>query len=251
MNTLLVFLILLVGHPELVKPDTTFIDQNFQHDLESSNDSVSTVDLESTKYKHRNIISGTGIPMEAGQFEWRNMYLFFNQIGVGISKKFSASASVMIVPNLFDTGFELGYSIGASYAVWQKENIYYLKVSGIVGKVPFYEFFETGFYGVLSSNTIGNPRNNLTVGIGYGNYFETDETYIDTGGFMITSVGGNLGISEKFSLVTDLLINSKEGDVVGIVAGRGRFRNFYLEIGGLITEGATLYFGFGFNVLKK
>jgi hypothetical protein len=251
MNTLLIFLILLLGHPELVKPDTTFIGQNSQHDLESSKDSVSSVDLESTKYKHRNIISGTGIPMEAGQFEWKNTYIFFNQINIGVTDRLSASASLMFIPYLFVSGFELGYSIGASYAVWQKENIYYLKVSGFVGKIPIYEFSETGFYGLFASNTVGNPRNNFTVGIGYGNGFKTNENSIDAGGFMLTSIAGNLWISEKFSLVTDFLIDPKGGDVAGIVAARAKLKNFYIEAGGLISEGPMIYFGFGFNVLKK
>uniref|UniRef100_UPI003593787F hypothetical protein n=1 Tax=Aquiflexum sp. TaxID=1872584 RepID=UPI003593787F len=191
MNTLLVFLILLVGQTESVEPDTTFFDQNFTHARDSREDSVSKVNLEFTKYKHKNIISNSGIPMEEGQFEWKNIYLLFNQFGLGITDKFSATASFLIIPDLgIISDFEIAYLISTSYAIWQKENIYYLKVSGFLGKGPLPQFRQPGFFGFYASNTIGNPRNNFSFGIGYGKSFITKEYSYDTGGYLITSLGG-------------------------------------------------------------
>uniref|UniRef100_UPI003592F423 hypothetical protein n=1 Tax=Aquiflexum sp. TaxID=1872584 RepID=UPI003592F423 len=89
-------------------------------------------------------------------------------------------------------------------------------------------------------------------GIGYGKSFITKEYSYDTGGYLITSLGGNITISRKFSLVSDLLINTKRRAVAaGLLAARGRFNNFYIEGGITLPRRPFPYLGFGSNILRK
>jgi hypothetical protein len=188
--------------------------------------------------------------MEAGQFEWRNVWLVYNQFSIGISERFSTSASLLYIPNLLDSDFDFAFFLNAAYSVYQRENQYYLKISGLVGKVPFFEFSDTGLVGMYATNTFGNPRNNISLGIGYGYSFEPDENTEDLGGFLLTSVAGNVLLSKHFSLVTEVFITQ---EVFGILAFRWKFENFYFEAGPLLsTSGLGLvHLGLGLNILSK
>ncbi|MCL6258365.1 hypothetical protein M3O96_04655, partial [Aquiflexum sp. TKW24L] len=230
-------------------------------------------DLDSTvqfkgHFSHRNLLTPTGKSMEKGQFEYQNIYLLFNQFNVGITDRFTASGAFLWAPGIFSNEIYFGYQITPRYSFGKIGGNYNFNLGATVGKWPD---SESAFYGVFSNHTVGNDRNNLTFGFGFGDSFKAPTYYysnqVDQGFFQrpFFNLGASLQFSKKMGMVIDNLYVNRNFDksLFGGIVFRGHFSRFYVELGlGYVADLEKSYyqesqvsflpmFGFGVNNGKR
>lgn len=220
----------------------------------SHNQGDSLIGSDSTKYQHRNLLTPTGRAMERRQFEWQNQYVFLiNQFNVGVTDRVSASATVLAFPEIFGNGLYFGYLLQSSYVFTPRKSPYQLKFTGFFGKFPD---AYSSFYGFLTSHSIGNKVNNLTLGIGYAGLVDGPQYEGEFAGGVVYTLAGNVATGPKGSLFLDNILVGEE--LYGSLGVRAKLRKFYFEIGLFYLVdfpyrdlGVLPMLGFGSNVLGK
>jgi hypothetical protein len=171
----------------------------------------------------RYFASSNGYGLKRGSGYYQNMWIFYNQVGYGITNNFSVG--VGLVP-LFLFG-------GASSPVWitpkftfpVKKDRINLGIGILAASVIGESTEPVGFaYGV---STFGSPNNNLSIGIGYGFY---GNNWANT---PVISVNGKVKVGKRGYIMTENYYIDIENErvVLSMIGGRTLVRKVALDYG--------------------
>ena len=170
-----------------------------------------------------------GYGLKKGEGYYQNVWIFFNQVSVGVSDNFSVGAGM--VPLFIFGGAPTPVYVTPKFSipiVRDKFNV----GAGVLAGVVIGE--EGSSFGIaFGSATIGSRDKNLTFGLGYG----------FAGGEMsstpVINVSGMIRTGPKGYVLTENYLIGIEGDVVGLISlgGRTIIKRMSLDYGGFIPFG--------------
>lgn len=132
-----------------------------------------------------------------GEWEYQNVDLLWNTLNYGVSDHFSVGGG-FIIPVAFLARFKLSTPISETLHV----------ALNAQSLVPLFEDSTSPFSIISLVGTIGNPDRLLNIGVGYGFDWGSTESSI-----FLTSLGGNVRISERIGFNGELDLGISEGDI--------------------------------------
>jgi hypothetical protein len=178
------------------------------------------------RYSTRNNATPTAFPLKAGEGYFHNMWIFYNNVHVGITDHLSIGLGVFIFPGVFgDEGLPIGGHLKYAGKVADK---WHLGVDVLVANFPGSGSPRTTLMGVA---TYGDRRNNLSLGVGilrYKNFFTTEKIpYI--------TVAGQVQMMDNFFFVGDMGLgtNVDGRNEIGLIINPGvrfKFKKMSLDV---------------------
>jgi hypothetical protein len=135
--------------------------------------------------------------LKQGESFYQNTYLFFNSYNYGITNNFSVGATAFVTE--LETPI-IAFTPKVGFQLFKNINV----AGGLVLMTPDFSMFIPGAFGLV---TVGNRRNNVTVG--YYPFF-SDEFY----GFKPITVSAMFRLRRNLSLVTDNWILNDEYSIL-------------------------------------
>ncbi|MEK6478781.1 hypothetical protein WJR50_14640 [Catalinimonas sp. 4WD22] len=178
----------------------------------------------------RYFFAPNGYGLRKGESYYQNVWIFFNQVSVGVSDNFSLGLGM--VPLFLFAGAPTPVWITPKFSVPVKKDKLNVGAGALIGTVIGEG--STGFglaYGVI---TVGDRNKNLNVGIGYG---FADGEWAD---IPLINLGGMLRLSPKGYLLTENYFVVVDGSAFGTLSlgGRTVWNRFSLDYGGFIPFNA-------------
>lgn len=176
----------------------------------------------------------SGYGLKKGEAYYQNVWLFFNQVAVGVTDNFSIGAG--IVPIFLFGGSSSPIWITPKFSFYDKEESASFGVGGLFGTVTGEE--DSSFGIVYGSATVGNRNKNFTFGLGYG-YVGDDWASHPT-----LSFSGMIRTGKQGYFITESYFVSASDESLGLIGlgGRRIFNSVSLDYGGIIPIGGD---GFG------
>lgn len=177
-----------------------------------------------------------GYGLKKGEAYYQNVLLFFNQVALGVTDRFSIGAGM--IPLFLLNGSPTPVWITPKFSVPVVDNSINVGVGGLFGTIL--GIGTGGSFGLLyGTATFGSRDYNLSLGLGWG--------YVDDGFADRPSVniGGMARLGPKMYLLGELyLINDDFGGTLGLttIGGRSMIKRVGLDYGAfLISEDGFLY----------
>jgi hypothetical protein len=176
------------------------------------------------RYSTRNNATPTAFPLKAGEGYYHNMWIFYNNVHVGITDHLSAGLGIFILPGLFnDNGLPIGGHLKYAGRIADK---WHLGVDVLAANFP------SGNQGLRSTlmgvATYGDRRNNLSFSLGilhYKTFFKTENTPYLT-------VAGQVQMMDNFFFVGDMSLGFGANGV-GLIVNPGvrfKFKSVSLDV---------------------
>lgn len=174
--------------------------------------------------------SPNGYGLKPGEGYYQNIWIFFNQVSVGLTE--NTSVGLGIVPAFLFAGAPTPIWITPKVSVPLVKDRFNLGGGALVGTVLGED--AGGFFGIAYGlGTIGSRDKNLTVGIGYG---FADGQWANRPTFTLS---GMLRTGRKGYLMTETFIIDVGNTTGALIAlgGRTVWESIALDYGGIIPAG--------------
>lgn len=166
-----------------------------------------------------------GYGLKKGEAYYQNVWIFFNQISVGVTDNFSFGAG--IVPLFIFAGAPTPVWVTPKFSIPVVKDKFNVGVGVLAGTV----IGEGSTFGILyGSTTFGSKDKNLTLGLGYG---FADGEWANAPAI---NVSGMLRIRPRGYLITENYYIGLGGEDVGLISlgGRSIIKKISLDYGGFI-----------------
>ena len=167
-----------------------------------------------------------GYGLKKGEAYYQNVWIFFNQVSVGLTDNFSLGAG--IVPLFIFAGTATPVWVAPKFSIPVVKDKFNVGVGALAGIV----IGESGasFGIVFGSTTFGSKDKNLTLGLGYG---FADGEWATTPAL---NVSGMLRTGPRGYLLTENYYLGFDGDGLGLISFGGRriVKKISLDFGGFI-----------------
>ena len=163
--------------------------------------------------------------LRQGEAYYQNVWIFFNQISVGVTDNFSFGAG--IVPLFIFAGAPTPVWVTPKFSIPVVKDKFNVGVGVLAGTV----IGEGSTFGILyGSTTFGSKDKNLTLGLGYG---FADGEWANAPAI---NVSGMLRIRPRGYLITENYYIGLGGEDVGLISlgGRSIIKKISLDYGGFI-----------------
>ncbi|WPP51448.1 hypothetical protein [Catalinimonas niigatensis] len=197
------------------------------NDEEIKNGEIWPENAQATRY----FFAPNGYGLRKGEAYYQNVWIFFNQVSVGVSDNFSLGLGT--IPLFLFGGAPTPIWITPKFSVPIKKDKLNLGGGALIGTVLGGDSGGFGLaYGVV---TIGDRNKNLNLGLGYG---FADGDWADS---PLINLGGMLRLSRKGYLISENYFVVADGSVFGAISlgGRTVWNRFSLDYGGFIPLGET------------
>ena len=170
-----------------------------------------------------------GYGLKKGEAYYQNVWIFFNQVSVGVTDNFSIGGGM--VPLFIFGGAPTPVYITPKFSIPVVKDKFNVGAGVLAGVVIGEE--ESSFGIAFGSATLGSRDKNLTVGLGYG----------FAGGEMsstpVVNVSGMGRTSPRGYVLTENYLIGIDGELVGLISlgGRTIIKRISLDYGGFIPIG--------------
>lgn len=170
-----------------------------------------------------------GYGLKKGEAYYQNVWIFFNQVSVGVSDNFSIGAGM--VPLFIFGGAPTPVYVTPKFSIPVVKDKFNVGAGVLAGVVIGEEGSSFGI--AFGSATIGSRDKNLTVGLGYG----------FAGGEMsstpVINISGMIRTGPRGYVLTENYLIGNEGELVGLISlgGRTIIKRISLDYGGFIPFG--------------
>lgn len=166
----------------------------------------------------RYFFAPSGIGLRDGRGYYQNAWVFFNNVNVGLTNRFSVGAG--IVPTFLFGGGAFPAWVLPKFSLSTPSGNAHLTVGGALGGIVGggFDSDDGTTLGILyTAGTLGGPDNNLTVGVGYG--------YADgaLNNRPAVNVSGMTRVSRRFYLVSENYFVASDGDRLLTFSGVASF----------------------------
>lgn len=160
----------------------------------------------------RYFFSPNGYGIRQGEAYYQNVWVFFNQVTVGVTDNVSISAGV--VPLFLLGGIPSPFWINPKVSIPVVENSYNIGAGALIGTVIGGD--NSGFGILYAVNTLGNKDQNINLGLGWG---------YSSGGIASSptvSIGGMYRTGPRGYVLTENYIISTGNETGGLLSIGGR-----------------------------